>query len=68
MNGKIVVVGYGAVGKAVTELLSRSKHGVSVAQRSAPTNLPRSRAPPRSLSPSDFPIPAKYGANAGPQR
>ena len=39
-NSKILVLGYGAVGQATTQLLHEQGYSVSVAQRGQPTNLP----------------------------
>ena len=36
MDGKIVILGYGPVGKAAAELLAKAGKPVVVAQRSAP--------------------------------
>jgi len=41
MAGQIVVFGYGAVGRAATELLTQQGRSVRVAQRSAPAELPK---------------------------
>jgi len=40
MNGKIVILGYGPVGRAATEILARRGADLRVAQRSAPKILP----------------------------
>ena len=40
MDGKIVILGYGPVGKAAAELLAKAGKPVVVAQRSAPPSLP----------------------------
>lgn len=40
MNSKILILGYGAVGKATAQLLHEKGHEVTVAQRSLPQELP----------------------------
>lgn len=44
MNGPIVIVGFGAVGKALTTRLTRDGREVRVVQRSPPEHLPRRAA------------------------
>ncbi len=40
MNGKIVIIGYGPVGRAAANILSRRGAGLRIAQRKPPSDLP----------------------------